>query len=52
MVYDMQKKILELETKLKIEAEKNDSAELRKAADLENTALQNMNRGQNFNGAE
>jgi hypothetical protein len=52
MVYDMQKKILELETKLKIEAEKNDSAELRKAADLENTAMQNMNRGQNFNGAE
>tara|TARA_R100001082_G_scaffold109732_1_gene87598 strand:- start:3039 stop:5066 length:2028 start_codon:yes stop_codon:yes gene_type:complete len=52
MVYDMQKKILELETKLKIEAEKNDSAELRKAADLENTAMQNMNRRQNINGAE
>tara|TARA_R100000781_G_scaffold20950_1_gene15828 strand:- start:1484 stop:3511 length:2028 start_codon:yes stop_codon:yes gene_type:complete len=52
MVYDMQKKILELETKLKIEAEKNDSAELRKAADLENTAMQNMYRGQNLNGAK
>ena len=52
MVYDMQKKIFELETKLKIEAEKNDSAELRKAADLENTAMQNMNRRQNINGTE
>ncbi len=35
MMYDMQKKVLELETKLKIEAEKIDSEELRKAAEIE-----------------
>jgi len=35
MVYDLQKKILELETKLKIEAEKINSEKLRKAAEIE-----------------
>ena len=35
MIFDMQKKVLELETKLKIEAEKIDSEELRKAAEIE-----------------
>jgi hypothetical protein len=35
MIFDMQKKILELETKLKIEAEKINSEKLRKAAEIE-----------------
>jgi len=39
MMYDMQKKILELETKLKIEAEKIDSEELRKAAEIESDLI-------------
>jgi hypothetical protein len=44
MMVDMQVKILELETKLKIEAEKIDSTELRKAAEIE-TALIKTNGG-------
>ena len=44
MIADMQKKILELETKLKIEAEKINSEKLRKAAEIENTLLQNQGR--------
>ena len=40
MMFDMQKKVLELETKLKIEAEKIDSEELRKAAEIENSLIQ------------
>ena len=44
MMVDMQVKILELETKLKIEAEKIDSTELRKAAEFE-TALIKTNGG-------
>ena len=40
MIFDMQKKVLELETKLKIEAEKIDSEELRKAAEIENSLIQ------------
>ena len=54
MMVDMKVKILELETKLKIEAEKNDSAELRKAADIENTIMQtnSMNQSRNQNGSE
>ena len=39
MMYDMQKKVLELETKLKIEAEKIDSEELRKAAEIESNFI-------------
>ena len=54
MMVDMKVKILELETKLKIEAEKNDSAELRKAADIENTIMQtnSMNQSRTQNGTE
>lgn len=39
IMYDMQKKVLELETKLKIEAEKIDSEELRKAAEIESNFI-------------
>jgi len=44
MMVDMQVKILELQAKLKIEAEKIDSTELRKAAEIE-TALIKTNGG-------
>jgi hypothetical protein len=44
MMVDMKVRILELEAKLKIEAEKIDSTELRKAAEIE-TAFINKNNG-------